>query len=216
MIVTCPTCSTRYLVDPRALGSSGRTVRCTQCSHTWQQTPPEDAPRRVDLPGPDENAPLAATEVVPPTRPNANRGVTIPLAIAIVVIALAAILWFERNAVAQQWPGAAAFYAMLGIPVGDPTDALEFRKVTSSRSDENGHAALLIEGEVANVSRLAQDVPKLKVTLQDSGNRPLKSMIVTATDERLPPGASVPFRTIVADPGAAAGAVVTFEDSGGK
>src|SRR5271166_4304795 len=49
MIVTCPACATRYLVDPRALGSAGRTVRCANCAQTWHQTPPEDLPLTVAL-----------------------------------------------------------------------------------------------------------------------------------------------------------------------
>jgi predicted Zn finger-like uncharacterized protein len=64
MIVTCPSCATRYLVDPRALGVTGRSVRCTQCQHIWQQVPAEDAPRRVDLPAPGM-APAAPPRSLP-------------------------------------------------------------------------------------------------------------------------------------------------------
>ena len=60
MIVICPECATRYLIDPRALGVMGRSVRCTHCSHVWMQLPPEDAPRRVDLPLPGTEKPQAA------------------------------------------------------------------------------------------------------------------------------------------------------------
>ena len=60
MIIICPECATRYLIDPRALGVMGRSVRCTQCSHVWMQLPPEDAPRRVDLPLPGTEKPQAA------------------------------------------------------------------------------------------------------------------------------------------------------------
>ncbi len=58
MIVTCPICATRFLIDPRALGATGRTVRCTHCNHVWMQLPAEDAPRRVDLPLPGLDRPL--------------------------------------------------------------------------------------------------------------------------------------------------------------
>ncbi len=63
MIVTCPACATRFMIDPRALGAGGRSVRCSQCDHVWVQAPPEDGPRRVDLPPPGAERPM------PPPRP---------------------------------------------------------------------------------------------------------------------------------------------------
>ena len=35
MILTCPECTTRFAIDPEAIGPNGRTVRCSQCSATW-------------------------------------------------------------------------------------------------------------------------------------------------------------------------------------
>ena len=35
MLIVCPNCGTSYMVDPAALGSSGRTVRCARCKTTW-------------------------------------------------------------------------------------------------------------------------------------------------------------------------------------
>jgi predicted Zn finger-like uncharacterized protein len=44
MLIVCPNCGTSYMVDPAALGSGGRTVRCARCKTTWfagwqKQTP---------------------------------------------------------------------------------------------------------------------------------------------------------------------------------
>ncbi|PHR92537.1 MAG: hypothetical protein COA69_06790 [Robiginitomaculum sp.] len=35
MKLTCPECTTQFLINPEAIGSNGRTVRCSQCSATW-------------------------------------------------------------------------------------------------------------------------------------------------------------------------------------
>ena len=44
MIIACPSCNSRYLLDPAKIGRDGRRVRCAKCGHTWAQTapPPED------------------------------------------------------------------------------------------------------------------------------------------------------------------------------
>jgi predicted Zn finger-like uncharacterized protein len=40
MILTCPACAARYVVDPAALGRDGRRVRCARCRETWYQEAP--------------------------------------------------------------------------------------------------------------------------------------------------------------------------------
>lgn len=215
MIVTCPACSTRYLVDPRALGASGRLVRCANCAHTWHQAPPEDAPRRVDLPPPAPEAMLQAGERVqlpalsPPRRSWSALGW---LLYAVVLVAiLAGGLWWARDRVVAYWPDAARYYGALGIPVATGQPGLEIHKLVTSRETENGLPTLIIQAEVVNVSDIARSVPKLKVTLEDSNKHELQSWAFTVTDERLLPGASVPFRTSIAQPSdAATGVVLTF------
>lgn len=41
MILECPNCSNRYLVDKRAVGAEGRVVRCAKCKHQWHAMPDE-------------------------------------------------------------------------------------------------------------------------------------------------------------------------------
>ena len=44
MLIVCPNCATSYMVDPGALGSGGRTVRCSRCKTTWFASLQKQAP----------------------------------------------------------------------------------------------------------------------------------------------------------------------------
>jgi len=55
MIVTCPSCSTRYELPESSVAGQGRTVRCARCGNQWFLTNPalharQDAPARAAKP----------------------------------------------------------------------------------------------------------------------------------------------------------------------
>jgi predicted Zn finger-like uncharacterized protein len=229
MILTCPACSTRYLVAATALGGGGRRVRCAKCQHLWHARPPEDAPppvemipsapaepehgRRHDRPrDPVLTAPRYPVPVVP--RPPARRWVVlgwVGLDAAIVILLL--ILGLARDTVVEHWPRAARLYTLVGLAAEPPGAGLEFRQVNTARADDNGAPALVVEGEVANVSSVPRGLPKLKVVLQDDGKRALQSWRFEIPTGPLPPGGSALFRTTIPRPAeAATGLVVTVAD----
>jgi predicted Zn finger-like uncharacterized protein len=237
MIVDCPQCNTRYLVDPRALGAGGRRVRCAQCSHTWHHTPPAEAlaevetavappsvesrPRaqrvepQFDRP-PLEEEPEHRIQLPALAQPRRRPWVTVGWVILLGVVGLAAggAVW-ERDVVIRAWPPSARLYALVGLAVPQPGDVL---KVTAQarRDEENGVPRLVIEGEVANISPEAQSVPKLRVELKDAGNKVVQSWSFDVSTDRLLPGASVPFTTSVVRPSdAATDMSVTFTADGG-
>ncbi len=65
MILTCPSCQTRYNVNPDAMSPSGRVVRCAKCGHQWIEQPPRDMPLSVDLPA---AVPLPPPQLTPHLR----------------------------------------------------------------------------------------------------------------------------------------------------
>jgi predicted Zn finger-like uncharacterized protein len=41
MIITCPSCASRYPVNAASFAPAGRKVRCAKCGHSWHQMPEE-------------------------------------------------------------------------------------------------------------------------------------------------------------------------------
>lgn len=217
MIVTCPDCSTRYHLDPRALGAAGRTVRCAKCARTWHQALPEDRPLGVDLPSlADGIRPLSDAAAAPPVsgrrRPWARIG-----SAAVLLVILAGVLGAValREEVVALWPPAIRLYGFVGLQSHSAGLGLEFRKVATSRSSENGVPAIVVQGEVVNVSPLARDVPPLEALLRDRAGKILQSWSFNSAESRLLPGGSTAFRTRIPQPSAETSAVVVTFAVGG-
>ena len=65
MILSCPSCQARYLVNPVQLGETGRRVKCVRCHHVWyERRPPES------IVSPTAAEPQTAAEPAPATSPD--------------------------------------------------------------------------------------------------------------------------------------------------
>jgi predicted Zn finger-like uncharacterized protein len=53
MILSCPACQTRFIVDANAIGEGGRRVRCANCGDSWHQSPVEED---AEAPAPEPGA----------------------------------------------------------------------------------------------------------------------------------------------------------------
>jgi predicted Zn finger-like uncharacterized protein len=208
MILTCPQCSTRYLVDARALGETGRTVRCAHCANTWHQAPPEEGPPPPDvLRVPEEVAtPALATSASATTRTQLpalsperrQRSILGPLAVAVALVAIiGAGTWLTKDLAAARWPGLVPYYRMIGLPLEAGEEPFKLKVDSPTLDPEGGY---VIQGEVVNISSYVQPVPRLRATLLDSAKHPLQSWSFTVSDDRLQPNASIPFRTSIAQP----------------
>ena len=130
MILNCPNCSTRFLVEVSALGSAGRTVQCGWCSHRWRQErekpavhtfaepapaaadagdeAPEDARGRPDREEPARRLPPARRRQRQPRRLFSF------LLLAVIAVVLLGSYQF-RGVIVTRWPETARFYESLGI-----------------------------------------------------------------------------------------------------
>lgn len=228
MTLTCPLCGTRYRVDERDLaGPSGRTVRCANCGHAWHEA--AAGGRRADGPATHREAAREAPasksttraapklEISPrplpgpPAQTSRRRSAAaawtmlIALLMLVAIAVLAAVAW--RRQLAGLWPPAARLYAAVGMPVEARGAGLVIGKIAPSRISDG----LMIDGEIANLGGAPQDVPRLRVALQDAADKEVQFEIVEPPKPRLQPGEVAHFATPFKHPDdAATGVVVTF------
>src|SRR5208282_1168912 len=133
MIVTCPACSTRYLVEERNLGATGRMVRCSQCGHSWYEAPPAGEPLRVDLSEPEAPPPLPGERrglpmVSKPRRDGGGWGKALAILFAAMVVlgvAVLAAVILAREPIMARVPATRPVYAHLGKALSSGLDWLE-------------------------------------------------------------------------------------------
>jgi predicted Zn finger-like uncharacterized protein len=214
MILTCPSCRTRYLVDPTALGADGRQVRCARCAHTWHERPPADMPKRIDVVEPTPRPrPIPKGSNLPAVRGRQRPTNWIGwAALAVIVAAVVGFGVIGREQIVAAWPPSAKLYEMVRLPVAAPRPGLELMNVRSSRGSEDGVQVLIVEGEVVNPSGELQDVPKVRVALRDGDRREIEHLVISTAKPRLRPGEKTNFQTRFERPPAdATGLRVRFE-----
>ncbi len=202
MILTCPSCSTRYLVDPAALGETGRTVRCARCGESWNQAPPDDMPKRVDV--------SVAPERVRPIPPGSNLP-ALPskkrshawmgwAALIVVMVGVAAGAVLAREQVVAVWPDAARFYALVGLteePAGQP---FELRDVKQSTFVENDKTVVVVTGKIVNVSSRRLAVPRVVARVYDREAKVLDEWQFSPVRTELGPREETEFSDRFTDP----------------
>jgi predicted Zn finger-like uncharacterized protein len=209
MILTCPQCSTRYHVEPSALGASSRSVRCASCGHRWSARPPADTPKTIDLDDPPPGAPASRPLPPPPTGRRLS-ALTAGLIAAFIVLLLASAV-IGRNAVVARFPATAAVYEGLGLPAAVDL-GLEFADIKSTRLEEGGIAVLVVEGAILNVGESDRAVPPIRITLLDKSGHELQEELFEAKEPRLEPGTKTSFSGRLVNPAdQARNFSVTFE-----
>ncbi len=202
MIVTCPSCTTRYLVDPAALGDTGRMVRCARCAHTWMETPPDDMPKTVDLATPpDMPTPIPPGSNLPalPRQRRAHAWVGWA-ALGVVVVAVLAGGVLARDRIVAVWPTATGLFASVGLVEEEPTEIFELRDVSQSTFVEDERTVVVISGKIVNVSTRSRTVPKILAQMFDTRQRMLNQWFIDAVERELGPGEITEFSDRFIDP----------------
>lgn len=222
MILNCPSCSTRFLIDPALLEPDGRRVRCGRCGDGWFQAPTaasgDDAPASAGaaastIPRLQEfdeaRRRSAGARMMALTGPKVARRLPSPIAmgwigLVVVVVALAAGLLLGRDQLIAHLPETEKLYAAAGLlPAAEPEkigEGLELRDVRSIKRLVDGQQTLLIEGNIVNASENPKIVPKLRASVTDADGVELTHWTFSANGKNLEPGDSTTFQTSAESP----------------
>ena len=194
MIIRCFACSTRFRIDPAALGDSGRRVRCTNCGHVWLELP-----QRTVAPQPEPIAPPPAPS--PPTSPERG-GVWFGWLVAGFVVAVVLTgLALGRNTIVAAWPDTVGAYDSAGLPIRVPhADGLRIAEIESERVQGGNGAVLLVRGVIENTIDNSRTVPTLQAVLVDEAGTELHRWRVAAVSTVLDAGQTTTFESWLAEP----------------
>jgi predicted Zn finger-like uncharacterized protein len=204
VILACPACRIRYLVDEQDLNRpAGRTLRCASCGHTWHHPQPLVVPDREpathpvttriepELGVPPRPGPLPVPAPHPrPRRRSAIGRVLLGLMLVLLVAGVVAA-FIARGDVTAMWPAAARLYALVGLVATPAGSGLELGEVIPARTAEG----LIIEGDITNTGSVAREVPRLRVALRDRNEKEIQFKTIDPPTARLQPGETAHFKT---------------------
>jgi len=197
MILSCPKCSTRFLIDPNHLGTTGRNVRCGACGHEWHQDPEQPAARNYAPPAinldevvteplqradEDDDGGKKSKKKRKQKKPRARRRLW-PRLLAwflfvFVILAIVAGGYRYRGDIATRWPASVRIYNALGIKITPPKGehlVVPEGSVRISRSSDGDVPTLIIAGDIENRGTLPQRVSEMRIALVDKAGKVLKT-----------------------------------------
>jgi len=234
MILTCPTCRTRYQADSAHFHSPGRNVRCAKCGETWFQAAPEaegqTEPEPVIAPpalepsaaaadfgesAASESSPLnfgageAADEAPMRRLQRAERSWAVRLAQGagwvVLFVLIGAIGW----SIVQYRLTIASLWpqsASFYAMIGMPVNVrgIALTNIAYRQEYQDGQPVLSVTGKVVNVSNKEQPVPEIRVVLLDDAKHELYQWTFDAGIPTLKPGGEGAFVTRLSSPPAEA------------
>ena len=220
MIVSCPSCHTRFLVPAGAFTYGPRPARCTRCDHRWRAVPPEEpafAAHLTDNPPPLSvealppalvgSAPPRVAEEPPPSPTISFRRMAAGMVILILTGALAGWLVMGRDRLARDYPWLEGIYGRLGLAVNHPGEGLKLDDVHSELEFNGGLIQLAVEGKISNGTPKSVAIPDMVAVAIGAGGEAMQSWKIAAPAAMVAGGESLPFSSTITAPAGTVAAV---------
>ncbi len=226
MILECPSCRAKYLVQIGLLAQGGRQVRCARCKHEWHA----ELPTTIDVfEAPPELETAVATEASSvgedPTaeavssfraefEPESD-SVNLPaivedrgwrryvwLVFVVVFVVGGAVLWpiLDRDPIVKAIPELRGLYEFLHLHIARSGNGLVFDQVKSELKYDGGTMWLNIDGVIHNTTTELQLIPDIKSRALGPDRHIIQSWWFQAPAATIAPGGEVPFHTQVVAP----------------
>ncbi len=202
MILSCPNCTTRYLLPAQVLAPDGRNVKCSSCEEVWHEMPDPDELAAEQQPEdiPDSVKPIPEGSSVPalpgdvsgePSKALASYG-----AAAAVFFLVFTLLFVFHQPVARAWPASHYLFGMMGIEPSLASEGLVFDKVKAASQDHT----VTIEGSIVNLTSEDRPVPMMKASLRKGEGESLDHWFIEPPQKMLASGETVAFRAAYESP----------------
>ena len=199
MIIACPECSVKFMVETEAFGEKSRKVRCGKCTHVWQQEPPstEDVStvRQVRIEQ-TENLAKAVADKKAGVKPNlpALRGagkIRKALKVAcwlLFIFNVFAFILYNKDVVGQT-----AFYDMIGDYDSRGVEIADVKFTEPLVTKDK--IVYYFDWDVQNTRQAPMKVPHVKLALLDADKELIYATEPTETPEMLTKDGEFIFRS---------------------
>lgn len=227
MQIVCPNCSARYLVDPAAIGRTGRTVQCFRCGHKWMAhldvANPEASPEPVltdTRPVPDfiirpqNHEEPVSLPTIPP-----ERGMPMWLKITLGLLILVGLVGGVGYAMRDQLfgtkpttlsgpvaktPGPTTKPSTPPAPAAKPPTAAVLMLENVKLEAVPGASAIMASGDIVNTGTVELAPRRIRFVFKDKDRNTVGEKSFELKADRIAPKGRQPFRQRVDDPPAGA------------
>lgn len=146
MIISCDSCSKRYLLDEAALGTGERILRCAACGHSWTYVPASGQETAVSSLTQDADG---HSKDGTPRRAYGSWGLFVGLILTTLIMGI----YVGRGHILATWPSALPLFQFLGLPTHSGAQGLVLRGVHPLKNiDQAGQSKVVLVGEIVNTS----------------------------------------------------------------
>lgn len=177
MLISCPSCKASFAVPAKAIGETGKKVKCTKCAHVWFQEPVRVDKSKLDnIPANIEAKPEDNKKL--PVKIPAK--VSIAAVIALVfMVAISAGLFALKNA--NNYPAVAKILKL------EDYNNIKFVNFASSNVINDNKLDFKISGKIVNTSNAQAKIPPVEVAILSKGGMVITSSELKIEKETLEP-----------------------------